>query len=192
MSSRIGLIGPNAILQLLPVIERLGGPERVTQMLANAGVIEIPDGQHMIAEEQAARLHRQLRIEEPVQAAALATEAGRGTADYILAHRIPRPVQLLLKLLPPDLAARLLSRAIARHAWTFAGSGKFRVIDPWTFEITRNPLIRGERSEACLCHWHVAVFQRLYQELVARHAVCLETVCAAQVSSVCRFKLRFR
>jgi hypothetical protein len=58
-------------------------------------------------------------------AAEVARSAGRRTADYLLAHRIPKPVQALLKALPARLAARVLLSAIARHAWTFAGSGVF-------------------------------------------------------------------
>jgi len=95
-----------------------------------------------------------------------------------------------LKALPPAPAAGLLSRAIARHAWTFVGSGRFHVRDAWTFEIEGNPLIRGEASEPCLCHWHTAVFERLYEALVAPASRCAETRCGAQGrDSRCRFEL---
>lgn len=159
-------------------------------MLAEAGVFEVPDGSEMIPEGDAARLHQVLRRNEPLMAPQLATQAGRGTADYILAHRIPRPVQTLLKVLPAPLAARLLSRAIARHAWTFAGSGAFRVVSPWCFEIAHNPIVRGETSATPLCHWHVAVFERLYRVLVHPEATCLETTCCAVTSDgPCRFEI---
>ncbi|PWJ19335.1 bacteriochlorophyll 4-vinyl reductase [Jannaschia seohaensis] len=184
------LIGPNAILQMLPVLDRLGGPERRGQILARAGIFDLPDGTRMIPETQAAQLHRTLRQEEPILAPALAGEAGRATADYILAHRIPRPAQLLLRVLPAGPSAALLSRAIARHAWTFVGSGRFRVVDPMTFEIADNPLVAGERSEGCLCHWHAAVFARLYHVLVAADATCTETSCGAHSPGhPCRFEL---
>lgn len=185
-----GLIGPNAILQLLPVIDHFGGPERLARLLSAASIREVPNGDAMIPEADAARLHRQLRLEEPDLAPRLAARAGRETANYILAHRIPRPVQWMLKALPKGPSARLLSRAIAQHAWTFVGSGRFYVRDPWCFEIEDNPLIRGETSTDCLCHWHVAVFERLYQSLVAPSCQCLETHCAAQgPDNICRFQL---
>jgi len=185
-----GLIGPNAILQLLPVLEREGGPERVARMLAGAGVSAVPDGSRMIPEDDAARLHRLLRREAPGAAPALAAEAGRGTADYILAHRIPKPAQRLLKALPPSLAARLLATAIARHAWTFAGSGQFAARDPWRFDIVDNPLVRGETSSVPCCAWHAAVFERLYRVLVARDCRCRETRCGAQPGEgACRFEI---
>ena len=184
------LIGPNAILQLLPQIERIGGAARVAQMLAEAGVFEVPDGSHMIPEGDAARLYQVLRRDEPVLAPELAAEAGRGTADYILAHRIPKPAQWLLKALPAPLAARSLSRAITKHAWTFAGSGAFTARGPWQFEIAANPIVRGEQSDVPLCQWHAAVFEHLYRVLVHPAVSCRETCCCAmQESDICQFSI---
>lgn len=185
-----GLIGPNAILQMLPVIAMIGGQDRVDAMMARAGLFAVPDGLSMIPEADAARLHRQLRLEEPELAPHLAAEAGFRTADYIMAHRIPGPAQTLLKALPPALAARALSRAIARHAWTFAGTGYFRVVSPWAFEIVDNPIIRGESSAHPLCAWHAAVFEGLYTTLVSPTARCVETACGAQPGkTACRFEI---
>lgn len=184
------MIGPNAILQLLPQIARIGGEARVAQMLAEAGIFDVPDGTHMIPEGDAARLHQVLRRDEPDLAPQLAAKAGRATADYILAHRIPEFAQILLKLLTAPLAARSLSRAIAKHAWTFAGSGEFRVVSPWCFEIAHNPIVRGEHSATPLCHWHTAVFERLYRVLVHPHVTCEETTCCAtSADGMCRFEL---
>jgi divinyl protochlorophyllide a 8-vinyl-reductase len=184
------LIGPNAILQLLPQIERIGGKARVAQMLAEAGVFEVPDGTRMIPEGDAARLHQALRRVEPEMAPRLATEAGSATADYILAHRIPKPAQMILRMLPAPLAARALSGAIAKHAWTFAGSGAFRVVSPWCYEIAQNPIVQGEHSDTPLCHWHAAVFARLYQALVHPACTCRETdCCAVSGGTVCRFEI---
>jgi len=178
------------VLQLLPLIERIGGPERVAQLMAHAGLFETPDGTRMIPEADAARLHRQLRLEEPEMAPHLASEAGRRTADYILAHRIPTGAQRLLTFLAAGPAAHLLSRAIARHAWTFAGSGTFRVVTPWQFEIAQNPIVQGEACATCLCHWHAAVFGRLYQILVHPDCTFQEVQCAAQQGQeTCRFAL---
>ncbi len=186
-----GVIGPNAILQLLPVLERFGGPAWRAEILALAGILDLPDGTRMIPEADAARLHRQLRWNEPDLAPLLAAEAGVGTANYILAHRIPTAAQWLLKALPKEPAARLLSRAIARHAWTFVGSGRLDVVDPWTYAIWDNPLIKGEQSNTCLCDWHAGVFARLYQELVSARCLCTETSCGAQdAKTPCRFEIR--
>lgn len=185
-----GLIGPNAILQLIPILDRLFGQDKRDRLLARAGIFEVPDGTSMICETDAARLHRQMRFEEPEIAAELAALAGTATGDYILRHRIPGPAQAVLKVMPVNVSAILLSRAIARHAWTFVGSGKFRVIRPTVFEIECNPLVAREQSDHCLCKWHEGVFARLYQELVAPNYRCREVSCCAQGNgNRCRFEL---
>ena len=185
-----GLIGPNAILQLLPVVERHAGRAERDALIARAGLPHLPDGAAMIPEAEAAGLHRALRACRPAEAPDWAAEAGRRTADYILAHRIPGSVQALLRLAPPALAAPLLARAVARHAWTFDGSGRFVAAGPWHFRIQANPLVRGETSDRPICHWHAAVFQRLYAELVASDCICRETACCAQPGAPsCDFRI---
>jgi divinyl protochlorophyllide a 8-vinyl-reductase len=184
------LIGPNAILQLLPQIERAFGEARAVQLLAKAHVFDVPDGSQMIPEGDAARLHQMLRRDEPAMAPILASEAGRATADYILAHRIPKFAQRVLQALPSPLAARSLSKAITKHAWTFAGSGAFVAHGPWRFEIADNPIVLGETSDVPLCHWHAAVFQHLYRTLVHPRALCRETTCCAMHGHrACQFEL---
>ena len=185
-----GRIGPNALLQLIPVLDRtLGAPDRL-RLFARAGAGAVPSDQ-MIAEGPVAQVHRAIRARLPDQAQALMQEAGRGTADYILAHRIPKPAQRLLRALPRRLAAPLLARAIARNAWTFAGSGQFRIVSvrPLVFEIADNPMVRGEAALHPVCAWHVAVFQRLFAALVDPRAAVTETACCACGAPACRFVL---
>jgi divinyl protochlorophyllide a 8-vinyl-reductase len=185
-------IGPNALLQLVPVLERVGGPDLREAVFAGAGVLDLPRADGLIAEGPVARVHQELRRRLPDLAPALAREAGQRTADYIIANRIPRPVVLLLKLLPPALAAPLLTRAIARHAWTFAGSGRFEVTcdRPLTFLLHDNPVVRGEHADHPLCDWHAAVFERLFRVLVSPRASVAETECCATGATACRFEVR--
>jgi divinyl protochlorophyllide a 8-vinyl-reductase len=187
-------IGPNAILQMVPVLDAHTGPDVRRSLLAEAGVIELPDGSGMIPEGPAAALHQALRRRLPHEAPQIAREAGLGTGDYILAHRIPRTAQALLRVLPARLAAPILARAIARHAWTFAGSGTFAIAarTPLTFTLVDNPVVRGERSAVPLCAWHEAVFERLFRRLVSRSALVTETQCCAQGAPACRFEVRLR
>lgn len=70
----------------------------------------------MIPEADVVALFRALAGAHPEAAPSIAVEAGRATADYILAHRIPASAQVVLRILPHRLAARALARAIARHA----------------------------------------------------------------------------
>lgn len=152
-------IGPNAILQLLPVLDaRLGRAGRDRLLL---GIDLPPEDAGMWPESACRAAHLAVWQGCGDQAATILSDAGQGTADYILAHRIPGPARALIRALPSGLGARLLTGAIARHAWTFTGSGTFRVAarKPLTFEITNNPLAFGG-------HWHAAVFARLFRTLV--------------------------
>ncbi len=186
-----GQIGPNAILQLVEVLDaRIGEPGR-RAFWRRAELAEPPDGDRMVDERPVAQLHQALRQEFPTMAPALAAEAGRRTGDYILAHRIPAMAQRVLRALPAWLAARALTRAIGQHAWTFTGSGAFRVVSqrPLIFEIAGNPVISGERADRPLCTWHTQVFERLFRELVAENYRVRETHCAAAGHTTCRFAL---
>ncbi|MEL7107585.1 MAG: bacteriochlorophyll 4-vinyl reductase [Pseudomonadota bacterium] len=184
-----GLIGPNAILQLLPVLEQAGGAQLRDQVMAAAGVFRVPSDAGLMAEAPAARMHQALRAIEPEMAPSLAWAAGVRTGDYILAHRIPKLAQRVLRLLPGRLAAPVLTKAIAGHAWTFAGSGGFSVAGPLVFEISDNPIVRGERADYPLCHWHAAVFETLFSELVDPDLRCAETACCAMGAPACRFEM---
>jgi divinyl protochlorophyllide a 8-vinyl-reductase len=149
----------------------------------------------MVDERPVALLHQTLRrLMPPQQSAEILADAGRRTADYILANRIPKPAQFVLKLLPAPLAARLLVSAITAHAWTFAGSGRFsgRTGRSVTFEIIANPLCAGEHSDSLVCVWHAAVFQRLFQVLVSPNTRVVETSCGARGDECCRFVADWR
>lgn len=185
-----GRIGPNAILQLLPVLEQAGGTQFRDQVMAAAGVFEPPSGAGMMDEAPAARVHQALRTIEPEMAPSLAWAAGEGTARYILAQRIPNAAQVLLRILPATLSGPLLAKAITKFSWTFAGSGDFRVAGPLSFEIADNPIVRGEPSSTPLCHWHSAVFEKLFRTLVDDRMRCTEDTCCATGADACRFTLR--
>jgi divinyl protochlorophyllide a 8-vinyl-reductase len=184
-----GLIGPNAVLQLFAVLEERQGPAVARALLAAAGLPDLPAATGLMPEAPAAALHRALRAALPEAAPALLAEAGRRTADYILAHRIPARAQRLLRLMPPALAAPVVSRAIARHAWTFAGSGRFRAAGRLVFEIADNPVVRGESATCPACHWHAAVFERLFRALVDDRLRARETACCACGDPACRIAL---
>ena len=171
------------------MLEQAGGVRFRDQVMAMAGVFAPPSAAGMMPEGPAARMHQALRTLEPEMAPSLAWEAGVRTAHYIMAHRIPQPAQKVLKALPPLLAAPILSKAIAKHAWTFAGSGRFMREGTLVFAIADNPIVRGEVSEVPLCHWHRAVFETLFRTLVDEGLRCRETGCCAMGQDVCRFVL---
>ena len=186
-----GRIGPNAILQTIQVLDRAEGYNLRNAVLLQAGVAVPPPDVGMLPEADCAAVHHALRSLLPSRANALLRESGLATGDYILRHRIPRAAKVALRLLPRDIAARILARAIARHAWTFAGSGSFNVsrLQPLEFTVTGNPLIKGAIADHPMCHWHAAVFERLFASLVWPEVRVTETACAASGAACCHFQL---
>lgn len=198
-----GLIGPNAITRVAQVLPAWRGTAWAEQLFERAGLLRHwrSPPQQMVHEEEVRALHAALREALPAdEAAAVSRAAGRATADYLLGHRIPRAVQRVLKRLPAPLAARVLLKAIAQHAWTFAGSGEFSVIWPaWRSEgaaqvvlqIRHNPLCRGLHSGVPACDYYAATFERLVRVLVRPDAQVLETACEACGDDACRFDVRW-
>lgn len=184
-------IGPNAILQLAETLRDRRGPEETKAVFARAGLgplLQNPPAE-MVGETLVIALHDALFQHFPrKEATALASEAGTRTADYIMANRIPGPVRTVLKLLPAGLAAPQLLRAIARHAWTFAGSGACSVQTkkPYWIDIAHNPIAIGG------CAWHMAVFERLFTALVSPRSQVAHSRCCGLGHSVCRFEILTR
>jgi len=191
-----GRIGPNAVTRLAEVLPARVGVEATRRLFERAGLLHFlqTPPQQLVDETEVARLHRELRQSFGGElAATLAREAGRRTADYLLAHRIPKPAQALLTRLPAALAARALVAAIRRHAWTFAGSGEFSVAGwrPLTLQIRGNPLARGLATQTPACHFYAATFEHLFRTLVAARTRVREVACEACGDDACRFELRW-
>src|SRR5690348_10787921 len=105
-----GVIGPNSVLQLIEALRLASLGAFSTQVFERAGVAEwlTHPPEAMVDERLVGQLHQTVRaMAAPGQGKALMAEAGRLTANYILANRIPRPAQVMLKLLPPRPAAAL-------------------------------------------------------------------------------------
>lgn len=187
-------IGPNAVLQLAPAMDRIAGEGARRALFAPLGFDPLPDPTAMIDEARVAALHGTLRCQHPENACKIAIAAGHGTGDYILAHRIPHAAKTLLRALPARVAAPILTRAILAHGWTFCGTGALTAKSgpPVVFTLTDNPIIRGERASAPLCHWHAAVFERLFARLVHPRAHAVETACCATGAPACRFEIDWR
>jgi divinyl protochlorophyllide a 8-vinyl-reductase len=185
-------IGPNSVLQLVPLLDDAFGIEERERLMHLSGLDVMPTDDGLMPEEPAAALHQALRAEHPKVAPMMTRQAGERTGDYIIRHRIPVAALRVLTRLPAWLSAPLLARVIERHAWTFAGSGQFRVVSryPLEFELRDNPVVRGERADAPICHWHAAVFERLFSNIVDENLRCVETQCCASGADSCRFEVR--
>jgi len=189
-------IGPNAIIQTLAALrERVGGA--VTEDLLRAAGLsrysaEAPSA--MVPEQDVSELFHALRgrLDES-EAAACARLAGDKTAEYILAHRIPRPAQVVLRLLPPRLAGPVLLASIIKHTWTFAGSGSVSVPrrTPVRIVIAGCPVCRGSRAAAPACGYYAATFEGLFRALVTSRARVAEIACEATGAQSCVFEVRW-
>lgn len=195
----VARIGPNAITQCAAALQAELGREGFARLMQHAGlaahVAQPP--QHMVDERDVLALHRQVRAELGVaRARALARVAGHTTGDYLLAHRIPALAQRALALLPPAWAGRALLAAVARHAWTFCGSGQFR-IEPapgpgaLRVSITDCVACRGEQADEPLCDYYTATFERLIRAIVHPGTRVREAACAAMGAPACVFEIRW-
>jgi len=181
-----GRIGPNAVIQTAAALRDLEGAAKTEEVFAAAGLgryLTAPPGE-MVDEREAADLFATLyRLLPRDRADAVAREAGTRTGDYILANRIPKAAQTILRLLPRAIAGRLLLAAIAKHAWTFAGSGHPSRPAAMSLAITDNPVSMPD------CVWHKAVFTRLFARIVdprteVHHGSCCHAGAAACVFTI--------
>jgi divinyl protochlorophyllide a 8-vinyl-reductase len=196
LPAQSGRIGPNAITRVADVLRARRGEAAAAALFGRAGLLpyltQPPEA--MVDEAEVTRLHQVLRDSLGMAfAQEVAHEAGMRTADYLLAHRIPRPAQAVLKRLPARLAARMLLLAIRGHAWTFAGSGTFsaQAGRPVVLSIRHNPMCRGATLAEPGCDFYAATFERLFRELVHPAAHVVETGCEACGDESCRFEVRW-
>lgn len=195
--SEAARIGPNAVIRIAQAIEELHGHQAAYQVFRAAGIdaylSEPPQG--MVREDEVSTLHRALHDQLGLWAAAqVSTAAGRLTGDYLLTHRIPTLAKPVLSGLPPSLAARLLLSAIAKHSWTFSGSGVFTYRSGHPVEVTiRNcPVCRSTRSTSPVCQYYAATFETIFRALVSPHAQALETLCQANGAPSCTFEIGWK
>ena len=182
------VVGPNAILQTAAALEAQGGRALARQVFDVAGLGALLDDppEAMVPEREAAALMRALHATLPSGTAArVSRDAGRRTGEYILQNRVPAPARAVLWLLPARLAAPILLRAVAAHAWTFAGSGRVEIMAgrPARLMIHDNPLAVAGGD------WHRAVLEVLFQRLVHPRATVRQSACSAEGARACVFEI---
>jgi divinyl protochlorophyllide a 8-vinyl-reductase len=124
---------------------------------------------------------------------AVLRRAGAATADYVATHRIPAPLRGALRALPVRLAIPLLLRAFERHAWTFAGGGRFTYggAFPGTLTLAGASTCRGDaagRVGRPAGAFYEAAFEGLLR--LASPAVRVrEVACQALRDPLCLFEI---
>lgn len=193
----VARIGPNAVIRMIEALREQVGEAETARLFGLADLshhlVHAPD--HMVDERDVVALHTVVRAELGLaRARAVGRQAGLLTADYLLANRIPKPIQPILKVLPAAISARILLAAIGKHSWTFAGSGIFTAVPghPVRFRIAGNPVCRGARADGPVCDYYGATFERLFRTLVHRNATVTETACEAAGGPACTFEIRWR
>lgn len=194
IAEAFGRIGPNAITRVAEALSTMEGAGAVRRVFRRAGLqrylLHVPTD--MVDETHVTVLHRAL-VDDlgAARAREVGRLAGQHTADYLLANRIPMLAQRVLRILPASIASRLLAKAIARNAWTFAGTGTFSAQHgrPTIFNIAGCPICRGHTSAVPCCDFYAATFERLYIRLVHPQARVVETECQAMGAAACSFAI---
>ena len=189
-------IGPNAITRMTEALQQQVGAAE-TAGLFKAAELEsylLSPPQQMIDEVEVARLHQTVHgALDSATARVISRDAGFRTASYLLRNRIPGLAQHFLRNMPPFLASRALTTAIARNDWTFCGSGEFAVTpgNPTWLTISNCAVCRGISARAPVCDYYAACFERLFRALVSPLASVRETDCQACGADACRFMVRW-
>lgn len=187
-------IGPNAIIRVAEALIARHGSSK--QYFEEAGLSHYLDAlpQEMVDEREVIALQRSLRDRLGIaEARAVSRDAGLRTGDYLLANRIPKAAQRLLRLLPPGPASGILLGAVGKHAWTFSGSGdfSFETGRPVRVRIAGCPICRGALSDFPLCDFYTGAFERLFTTLVSRRTRVDEVECQAMGADACVFEMRW-
>jgi divinyl protochlorophyllide a 8-vinyl-reductase len=188
-------IGPNAIIQVACVLRDRLGKAFADRLLRDTTPYTCDALPHEMVDESEARAVVQGLVDRVGERAALGVlrEAGARTADYLLANRIPQVAQALIRLAPRRLGLRWLLAAMRANAWTFAGSGEFRVTQTdadATLTFERCAMCTGMHAAQPMCDFYAGTFERLIRVLVTPGARVREEECLATGGSVCRFRVR--
>jgi divinyl protochlorophyllide a 8-vinyl-reductase len=180
-------MAPQMALDLLDAVGTRLGPAARAAIEAQSGFTRAPGPKQPLQQDRVHDLHRALRQTYPEAAPDIMWLAGTATAEGLIAHQLSGRAQSMLSSGPWTIAAWLLGRWAKQNSWTFAGSAQFTPVNGLEFALTDNPLIRGETADRPMCHYHEALFGRLFQLLVDPNLVCREIACQANGAPSCRF-----
>jgi len=199
-------IGPNTIIQTVRVVRERYDAERMAEILRHGGqdhLIEHLPTEMVYEDEFHALVWMLIDQLGAVTTAEILDASGAYTAHYLLQHRIPKPFQHLLKLLPRDIALTLFLLAISQNAWTFAGSGKFTFVtgsDPKIIISNPAPLQQGESTATdpgdgiypyAICHFYAGTFETLLRILIDPQTTLQKVDCQTDADIRCGYTICF-
>ncbi len=185
-------IGPNSIIQTVAALREQYDSAMVDAWLRQTGRADLLAAMpgHMLPESEFGAMMADLRDWLGMAAAKRVLErSGDLTAEYVATNRVPAPIRRILPLLPPGLGLRIFLPAIARHAWTFAGSGRFGYTFHPACQLTLADSVeaRGVHADEPVCSYYQAAFQGLLQRVVSRRIAVREVACRAAGAEQCVF-----
>ncbi|NWJ45810.1 MAG: bacteriochlorophyll 4-vinyl reductase [Chloroflexi bacterium] len=192
-----GKIGPNSLIQTVRAMRRIYGDEKARRILEEGGQGFLWDHHpgEMIDEGEFITLARMLYSNLGVQETLpLLRLSGNLTGEYVLANRIPKFAQRIIKFLPRKLRLKVMLNAIGKNAWTFAGSGKYSfTLSPQLQINLDESIIRHAISKANVpvCSYYTGAFETLLKTLVDAHIQVEEIECAIRGDSRCVFQIKF-
>ncbi|WP_322488268.1 bacteriochlorophyll 4-vinyl reductase [Chloroflexus sp.] len=190
--AEVARIGPNSIIQTIAALREQYGAETTAAWLRRSGrghfLETMPD--HMLAESEFGAMIRDLRDWLGMPAAMRVLDrSGELTANYVATNRVPAPIRLLLPRLPVGLALRIFLPAIAKHAWTFAGSGQFgyTLRPQWQLTLANSVEAREVQATEPVCSYYRAAFEGLLRRVVSDRIRVREVACRAMGAPRCTF-----
>lgn len=179
----------NMILPIHEVLETYAGAEERDRIFQEAGLKFLPSPQDPVRERLVAQLHQGIRRDLPEIWRDIMVTAGEKAAQVVLDYRLDASARDLLRRLPWSLATWMLVRTTTQSAWTFSGSGDFRVLRTSMLEISNNPVTRSEHSDVPVCLFQQPVLENVFARAVDIRLRCQETQCCAAGGESCRFEL---
>jgi len=183
-------VGPNAITRTYEALLAAGDRRVADEIFAHAGIaryVPCPPTRPVPVAEFRALVQQTHRFLGRAAALAVLEDAGRRVGHYVLTHRIPAPVRWVLPRLPADVALRVLFRAMASNAWTFAGHAPVRFdAAAGRIEVTGAPTATVCGDDPA-CGFYTAAFGVLIAALITPAPTVREASCAATGASCCRF-----
>lgn len=193
-ASETPVIGPNAVTRLAEALVEMEGPARCTEIFGKAGLacyLSDPP-QEMVPEEHVAELHKVMHgVLGGCCARAVGWRAGELTGAYLLANRVPKLAQVLLRHTPKAVSVRLMAAAIAGHAWTFTGGGTlgWRCGRTLFITIRGSPVARRLQTGEPACSYYAATFEAIFTAVVGPGVAVHERACEATGAEACLFEV---